>query len=114
MLKFKVFTTVFLLYEFVAISVLHINRSCGWLFGQKFCTIGNFRYFVLCVMIPVLIGLIIWWLPKKEKQYDKNYFVKFAVIVVFVAIRHLIRKYPKTRRFFDEVSDALSAMNIKK
>ena len=114
MQRFKVFTTIFLLYEFVAISVLHINRACVWLFGKNFCMVSDFKYFVCCVMVPVLIGLIIWWWPKKEQKYDKNYLIKFAVIMIFVAIRHLMRKYPKTRHFFDEVSDALSGINTKK
>ncbi len=118
MRKVKIFLTFFLLYEFAIISVLHINRSCVWLFNQNFCMDNFFKYFVMAVMVPGIIMMFVWWLPKQKYKSApdnyKNYLIKLVIVMAIVAMRHLTRKYPKTKRFFNEIADAIYGINQKR
>ena len=112
----KIFLTFLLLYEFAIITVLHVNSSCAWLFNQNFCVNNFFKYFVMSVMVPGIIMMVVWWWPKKKDTPDsyKNYMVKFIIVMVVVAMRYLVRKYPKTKRFFNEIADAIYGVGSKR
>ena len=63
MQKPKIIITGLLLYEFVMITLLQISDYCNAVFNVKFCLMGTFKYFMLCIMVPVFVWLIIWWIP---------------------------------------------------
>ena len=63
MQKTKIIITGLLLYEFIMITVLQIPNYCNAVFNINFCLMGTFKYFMLCIMVPVFLWLIIWWIP---------------------------------------------------
>lgn len=72
MRKLKIFTTVFVLYEFVMLTVLQINRYCLSWFNLNFCEYATFKYFLMCVVVPISIALLIWWMPEISRLFCHN------------------------------------------
>ena len=120
MRKFKIFTTFFVLYEFVMITILQIHSFCIGVFNQNFCE-TNYKYFLFCVMIPILFGIIYWWMPKtkiaqqQEKTFKeilldtipKQYLQRFIIAMIIVMVRKFIMSYPRAKEFFDNINDVL-------
>ena len=71
MRKIKIFITFLVLYEFIMLTILQINKYCIGFFAQSFCNIP-FRYFLLCIVIPVLVALLAWWMPDISKILCKK------------------------------------------
>ena len=121
MRKFKIFTTFFVLYEFVMITILQIHSFCIGVFNQNFCEMNHYKYFLFCVMIPVLIGLIFWWIPKrnyddtqektlKEILIDsipKQYIKRYIIAAIIIGVRRFIMSYPRAKNFIDNVNNFL-------
>lgn len=61
MLRFKIYLTIFFIYEIIATILLHTMRACAPMFGLGFCGDVVFKYFVVCAAVPMLIFLIIMW-----------------------------------------------------
>ncbi len=68
MRKFKIFITILLIYEFAILTILQIPRYCNGLFSSHFCDV-SFRYFLMCIVIPGLFGLFVWWLPQILRMF---------------------------------------------
>ena len=68
MRKFKTFLTILLLYEFAVLTILQIPNYCVGLFNVNFCNI-SFRYFLLCIVLPVSVCVFLWWLPDISKLF---------------------------------------------
>ena len=126
MQKIKIFITFFILYEFIAITVLQIPEFCFGIFNYNFCETG-YKYFLFCVMVPVLICLLFWWLPKKEETTQKQtffdmlfdivppqYIKRFLIAAVIVGLRKFIMSHPKAKDFLSKVENIVSKRNIKK
>lgn len=62
MLKMKIYTTIFVLYEILAVLLLHCPYTCGWMFSATFCTDSVFKYFIALFAVPAIIGLIVMWI----------------------------------------------------
>ena len=121
MRKFKIFITCFVLYEFVAITILQVQSFCYGIFNINFCEMNHYKYFLFCVMIPVLIGLIFWWVPKKtdddtqEKtlkeilidSIPKQYIKRFVIAAIIIGVRRFIMSYPRAKKFIDNVNNFL-------
>ena len=118
MQKFKVCTTIFILYEFVVITILRIPNFCGAFFNLNFCNIGNFKYLLLCLMLPTLFGLIVWWMPKKTEPQKSTsdilfdiippqYIKRFIIAMVIVGIRKYVMSHPRARDFMNNVNSVL-------
>ena len=118
MQKFKVCTTIFILYEFVVITILRIPNFCGAFFNLNFCNIGNFKYLLLCLMLPTLFGLIVWWMPKKKEPQKSTsdilfdiippqYIKRFIIAMVIVGIRKYVMSHPRARDFMNNVNSVL-------
>ncbi len=60
-IKSKICFTVLVIYEIVAISLLHFQRTCDAMFTPAFCD-SNFKYFAGAIAVPLLIYLIWMWL----------------------------------------------------
>lgn len=115
MQKFKVYTTIFILYEFVVITILRIPNFCGALFNNNFCNIGNYKYLLFCVMLPTLFGLVVWWMPKKSESqkstsdilldiFPPKYIKRFIIAMVIVGIRKFVMSHPRARDFINNVN----------
>lgn len=128
MRKFKIFFTLFILYEFTVLTILWIRDFCVGVFNYNFCTYGNYKYFLMCVMVPVLVWLVFWWTPdvvrwirgEKREQSESNIFdfvnqfftkqkiERFLIIAAVIGIQKFLSKHPKTKEFFDNVSDIMN------
>lgn len=132
MRKIKIFTTLFVLYEFFIITVLQIPGYCKNFFNHGFCNIGNFKYFLMCVMLPGLIVLFLWWIPEllrmcchNKCQCDETHFEtksteqkSYGIIskedlenlinsAIIIGVKKFAKSHPKTTKVFDEVIDAV-------
>ena len=132
MRKLKIFITIFVLYEFVMLSVLQIPTYCNAIFNYNFCAMYNFKYFLLCLMLPVLCGLVIWWTPEfarmlcpnkcacdkapqtihdKDMYHDemsKQYLEKLITSAIMIGVQKFATSHPKTEKVFDNIFDALT------
>ncbi|MBD5391754.1 hypothetical protein HDR66_03030 [bacterium] len=61
LLKMKICSTVFILYEILAVLLLHCPYTCTWMFGNTFCTDSVFKYFIALFAFPALVFLILMW-----------------------------------------------------
>lgn len=61
MLKLKICTTVFVLYEIIAVLLLHNPWVCRSMFGVGFCSDSVFKYFIALAAIPALVMLVVMW-----------------------------------------------------
>lgn len=115
MRKFKIFLTGFILYEFAVITILQIQSFCIGIFGNTFCRMHNYKYFLLCIMVPVLLGLLFWWLPKKQVEQEpsfkeilfnalpRQYVERFVFAAITVGLKKFAATHPKAKKFFDDV-----------
>lgn len=62
MLKMKISATIFVLYEIIAVLLLHNAVSCNAMFGMSFCGDSVFKYFIALFAVPAIIGLIVMWI----------------------------------------------------
>ena len=72
MRKIKIFITVFLLYEFVVLTILQIPEYCVGVFNFNFCEYSSLKYFLMCIVLPILFALFIWWMPEISRLFCKN------------------------------------------
>ncbi len=61
MLKLKIYSTVLVLYEIVAVMLLHCPRTCDALFSGRFCNDMVYKYFIVCFAVPAILSLIFMW-----------------------------------------------------
>lgn len=62
MLKLKITATIFVVYEILAVLLLHDSYTCTMMFGGGFCTDSVFKYFIALFAVPAIIGLIVMWI----------------------------------------------------
>lgn len=62
MLKLKIYSTVFVLYEILAVLLLHCPYTCIAMFGTPFCSDTVFKYFIALLAVPAVVGLIVMWI----------------------------------------------------
>lgn len=72
MRKLKIFITILMLYEIVVVTILQISGFCNTFFNRGFCEAGNFKYFLMCFVLPGLLMLLLWWMPELSRQFCKN------------------------------------------
>lgn len=75
LLRPKICLTVFSLYEIIAVTILHFQRICDSIFSVNFCN-GWYRYFLLCVIVPVIIGLILMWIYEIVYRHRRRKFFR--------------------------------------
>lgn len=62
MLKSKICFTVFVLYEIIAVILLHCQNTCSAMFGGAFCADSVFKYFLICAAVPMLAMVLGMWI----------------------------------------------------
>lgn len=62
MLKSKIIFTIFVVYEIIAVVLLHCPRTCDAMFGAMFCDDHVFKYFLICAAVPLIVFLIWMWI----------------------------------------------------
>lgn len=77
LLRSKICFTVLAIYEMVAVSMLHFQRVCDAIFTPVFCD-GWYRYFLFCVIVPLVIGLILMWIREIVRAHRRRKFFRRA------------------------------------
>lgn len=77
LLKSKVCFTVLTVYEIVAVSAMHFQRICDAMFPTAFCD-SWFRYFLFCVVVPLLVFLIVMWIREIVRFHRRRSFIRHA------------------------------------
>lgn len=134
MLKYKIGFTVFVLYEILAIILLHFTGSCYGMFGIGFCSDVFFKYFLFCVAIP-LIAMLIWmWIHevivhnrRRTLKYkakhamahlastfkhsfgghhaDFSKMEKYIAAALLIGAKKYADNHPKIKEFWDEITE---------
>lgn len=137
MRKIKIFITILVLYEFVILTVLQISNYCNAIFNNNFCATDNFKYFLMCVMLPGLFVLFLWWMPDIARPFCKNKcqceethleqtsnikesreiisrddMERLVTGAIIMGIQKFASMHPKTTKAFNNIIDALQ--NTKK
>lgn len=136
MRKIKISLTILILYEFVVLTILQIPDYCVRVFNQNFCSANNFKYFLLCIMLPVLFGLVLWWLPDISRGFCKNRcqceaqksdlhktaplessanqdIEKLITAAIVMGVHRLALRHPKTKEILSNISDILKHVDTK-
>lgn len=103
LLKSKICFTVLAVYEMVAVSVLHFQRVCDTMFPIAFCD-SWYRYFLFCVIIPLVVGLILMWIREIVRAHRRRKFFRRA--------RNTVRTVMSTIR--GRVSEQIDMHDIEK
>jgi len=77
LIKSKICFTVLAVYEMVAVSILHFQRVCDAIFTPTFCD-SWYRYFLFCVIVPLVVGLILMWIREIVRAHRRRKFFKRA------------------------------------
>lgn len=77
LLKSKICFTVLTIYEIVAVSAMHFQRICDAMFPTAFCD-SWFRYFLFCVVVPLLVFLIVMWVREIVRFRRRRSFIRRA------------------------------------
>ena len=129
MRKIKIVITILALYEFIILTILQVPNYCSVFFSLNFCAV-SFKFFLLCIMIPALVGLFIWWMPDIGKLFchnckcnnstdtnttnqpiqeiiSKQDIERFITMAVIIGIQKFVSKYPKAKETFDTIFDII-------
>ncbi len=102
-LKSKICFTALIIYEIIAVSVLHFQRLCDAMFAVPFCD-SWYRYFLFCVIVP-LVALLIWmWISEIIRLHRRRKFIRRAKNTVAGIISSIRGK----------VSENFDASNLEK
>lgn len=77
LLKSKICFTILTIYEIIAISMLHFQRICDAIFSVPFCD-SWFRYFLFCIVVPLLVFLILMWVHEIVRAHRRRKFIRRA------------------------------------
>lgn len=77
LLKSKICFTVLAVYEMAAVSILHFQSVCNAIFSPTFCA-SWYRYFLFCVIVPLVVGLIIMWIREIVRAHHRRRFIRRA------------------------------------
>lgn len=77
LLRSKICFTVLAVYEMIAVSVLHFQRVCDAIFTPCFCD-SWYRYFLFCVIVPLIVGLILMWIHEIVRAHRRRKFFRRA------------------------------------
>jgi hypothetical protein len=61
----------------VAVSAMHFQRICDAMFPTAFCD-SWFRYFLFCVVVPLLVFLIVMWIREIVRFHRRRSFIRHA------------------------------------
>ena len=77
LLKSKICFTAVVIYEIIAVSVLHFQRLCDAMFPTPFCD-SWYRYFLFCIIVP-LVGILVWmWISEFIRLHRRRKFIRRA------------------------------------
>lgn len=115
LLKSKICFTVLSVYEIIAVSAMHFKRVCDSMFPTEFCD-SWFRYFLFCIVVPLLIFLILMWVREIVRYHRRRSFIRRArntVNGILGNIRNKISKHVDVQDM-EKIITAAILVGIKK
>lgn len=135
MLKLKIYFTIFVVYEIVAVMLMHFPRVCDVIAGAGFCDEAVFKYFIACFAVPAIVFLIVMWImeivhgvrhrhsflykaksavrgivsnvkDKVSETVSTQDLEKLIVAALLVGVKKYADKNPKTRRALQDIIGA--------
>lgn len=103
LLKSKICFTTLVIYEIIAVSMLHFQRICDAIFPTAFCD-SWYRYFLFCVVVPLIVLLVLMWVREIIRAHRRRTFIKRAKSTVSNIMANLRGK----------ISDHLDMQDIEK
>ena len=92
MFKTKLYATILVIYEILAVMLLHCPRACDAVFCGMFCNDTVYKYFIVCFAFPAIVFLILMWvmhiINAIRRRHSVFYRAKQAVHDVADNIRH--------------------------
>ena len=136
MRKIKIFISLFLLYELFMLTVLQIKEYCLFVFNVNFCSYESFKYFFICIMLPVVFGLFIWWIPDISKLFcnkqcdcnikkdvsikdilneiiSKQDIERFVTAAIIMGIQKFANNHPETTKNLNNILDIIKRPDNK-
>lgn len=117
MLKLKICSTIFILYEIVAIILLHCPQTCDAMFSGAFCDDHVFKYFIMCFAVPAIVMLAIMWISEivhgARRRHSLTYRAKSAVMGVVDNVREKVSEHVSTQDLEKLITAAL-VLGLKK
>jgi len=117
MLRLKICSTVFVLYEILAVILMHSYPICTTLFGSAFCSDSVFKYFIVCAAIPALVGLIVMWVMYIIDAIRRRHSFMYRAAAAFEDVTASIKNTLKesvTGRDIEKYIVAALAAGVKK
>lgn len=105
MLKLKIYSTIFVIYEILAVLLMHCPRTCDALFSGTFCNDSAFKYFIVCFAIPALVFLIVMWIMHIIHAVRRSHSVFYRAKEAVEDVAHNIRR---------DVGNSISKSDIEK
>lgn len=115
LLKSKICFTIFTIYEIVAVSAMHFQRICDSMFPPTFCD-GWFRYFLFCVVVPLLVFLIFMWIHEIVRFRRRRSFIRRArntISGILTSIRGRVSEHVSVQDM-EKIITAAILVGIKK
>ena len=104
-LKSKIGLTILSLYEIVAIMLLHCPNTCNAMFGMTFCTDSVFKYFIVCIAVPLIVFLIVMWIMEIIDHIRRRHSFLYKA-------KHAVKNMADHIR--ERVSESVSSKDIEK
>lgn len=140
MLKSKILFTIFVLYEIIAVILLHCPRTCDAMFSGTFCNDSVFKYFLICAAIPMLAWVLWIWIDeiffarrhrsflnrardvmddvtdgvKKHlgRAFDARDMDKYLAAAILFGIKKYSAKHPQMRNTIRNIIDGTDGGNV--
>ncbi len=115
LMKSKICLTALVIYEMLAVSILHFQRICDAIFGVPFCSTW-YRYFLFCVIVPGVILMILMWIREIVRAHRRRKFIRRAkntVNSVMSSIRGRVSEHIDMKNM-EQIITAAVLMGIKK
>ena len=77
LIKSKICFTALAVYEMFAVTFLHFKRLCDTFFSTQFCS-SWYRYFLFCIIVPLLVMLILMWIREIVRYRRRRAFIRRA------------------------------------
>lgn len=117
MLRFKIYLTIFFVYEIIATILLHTMRTCAPMFGISFCNDVVFKYFVVCAAVPMVVFLIVMWVHEivvaRHRRRSVFYRVRSAAMRTALNVKRRVARNV-SQQDLEKIITAALVVGIKK
>lgn len=110
-LRFRICSTIFILYEIIAVMMLHSPRVCDAMFSGSFCMDSVYKYFIVCFAVPAVVYLIAMWIMSivdgVRHRHSLMYKARGAVRGIVSTVRDRVSENVSTKDLEKMIAAAL-------